>query len=236
MLFEEMTSFEVHKKINERSVAILPIGALEEHGPHLPLATDNIQPEYIAHNVAELTGAYVLPIIKYGHCSSTKNFPGTITLRFDTLRMLIEDVLNELARTGFKNIVVLSGHAGRAHMTALKLAAETALEKNPSLKLMVLSDYDIAYTMDEIKIPVNDGHAGMIETSRILAIRPGLVKGTAEPSYPNFPEYRVLRNPEKYFPSGVMGEPLLATKEFGAKANSIIVEKLVELIERMVEE
>ncbi|KYK27628.1 MAG: hypothetical protein AYK23_02230 [Candidatus Proteinoplasmatales archaeon SG8-5] len=236
MLFEEMTTFEVHKKINERSVAILPIGALEEHGPHLPLATDNIQPEYVAHNVAELTGAYVLPIIKYGVCSSTKNFPGTITLRFDTLRMLIEDILNELARTGFKNVVVLSGHAGRVHMTALKLAGQAALEANPGLKLMILSDYDIAYTMDEIEIPVNDGHAGMIETSRILAIRPGLVKGTAEPSYPNFPEYRVLRNPEKYFPSGVMGEPLLATKEFGENANQVIVERLVELIEKMVDE
>ncbi len=234
MLFEEMTTFEVKEKVNETSVAILPIGAIEEHGPHLPLSTDCIQPEHVADEVAERLNAYVLPIIKYGHCSSTKNFPGTITLRFETLTMIVEDIVSELARTGFKNVVILSGHAGRAHMTALKLACARVLEKH-DLKLMVLSDYDIAYTMDEIDIPVNDGHAGMIETSRIMASRPDLVKGTAEPHHPNFPEFRVLKHPEKHFPSGVMGEPQLASKEFGEKANRIIAERLTELIKKMVD-
>jgi creatinine amidohydrolase len=188
----------------------------------------------VANQVAERSGAYVLPILKYGNCSSTKNFPGTITLRFETLTMIVEDIVCELARTGFRNVVILSGHAGRAHMTALKQACARVLEKH-DLKLMVLSDYDIAYTMDEIGIPVNDGHAGMIETSRIMALRPELVKGTAEPHHPNFPEFRVLKHPEKHFPSGVMGEPQLATKEFGENANKVIVVKLTELIQKMVD-
>lgn len=235
MLFEDMTMEEVRQEIDGRSIAIVPVGAIEEHGPHLPLSTDCLQPEYVAQKVAERTGAYVLPILKYGQCSSTKNFPGTITLRFDTLRMVMEDIVSELLRHGFRNIVILSGHAGRTHMTALKLAAEKVLEKSDlDLNIMVLSDYDIAYTMDEIEIPVNDGHAGMIETSRVMAIRPDLVKGTAEPNHPNFPPFVVLKNPEKLFPSGVMGEPQLASREFGEKANKVIVDRLVEIIRKMV--
>ena len=236
MLFEELTSKEAGNKIDEHSVAIFPIGALEEHGPHLPLSTDSLQPEYVAIEVAKKLGnAYVLPILKYGQCSSTRNFPGTISLSFETLQMIAEDVLSELHRNGFRNVVVLSGHAGRLHMAALRLAAEHILEDH-DMKLMVLSDYDIAYAMKEIEIPQDDGHAGMIETSRVMAIRPDLVKGTAKPCHPEFPKYRVMKDSEKYFPDGVMGDPQLANREFGEKANRIIVDELAELIRKMVDE
>jgi len=236
MIFDELTSKEIGARINEKSVAIFPIGAVEEHGPHLPLSTDSLQPEYVAIEVAKkLENAFVLPIMKYGQCSSTKNFPGTISLRFETLEMIAEDVLCELHRNGFRNAVVLSGHAGRLHMAALKLAAERALEKC-KMKIMVLSDYDIAYAMKEIEIPTDDGHAGMIETSRVMAIRPDLVKGTADPCHPDFPKYRVMPDSEKFFPDGVMGDPQLANREFGDKANRIIIDELAELVKAMVEE
>jgi len=237
MKFEELTSKEVKAKVNAKSVAIFPVGATEEHGPHLPLSTDSLQPEYVAMEVAKKLGnCYVLPILKYGQCSSTRNFPGTISLRFESLQMVAEDVICELHRTGFRNVVVLSGHAGRLHMAALRLAAEHALEKHPDLKLMVLSDYDIAYAMKEIEIPPEDGHAGMIETSRVMAIRPDLVKGKAKPCHPKFPKYRVMPDSEKYFPDGVMGDPQLANAKFGRKANKIIVDELAEIIREMVKE
>ena len=127
-------------------------------------------------------------------------------------------------------------------MSAIKLAASKVVKElddlsgSDKLKLMVLSDYDIAYAMEEIEIPPKDGHAGMIETSRVMAIRPDLVKGTAEPCHPEFPPYRVEKDSEKYFPDGVMGDPQLASKEFGEKANLIIIDKLAELIMAMVNE
>lgn len=234
MLYDEMTSKDVGTGIDANSVAILPIGAVEEHGPHLPLSTDSIQPEHVALEVAKAVGnAYVLPILKYGQCSSTRNFPGTISVRFESLSMMVEDILMELHRNGFRNIVVLSGHAGRLHMAALRLAAEHVIEKHPGLKLMVLSDYDIAYAMKEVEIPKDDGHAGMIETSRVMAIRPDLVKGVAKPCHPEFPRYRILPDAERYFPDGVMGDPQLATREFGEKANRIISEELARLVREM---
>jgi creatinine amidohydrolase len=236
MLFDELTSKEVKAKVNAKSVAIFPIGAVEEHGPHLPLSTDSLQPEFVAMEVAKKLGnTYVLPILKYGQCSSTRNFPGTISLRFESLAMIAEDIICELHRTGFRNVVVLSGHAGRLHMAALRLAAEHALEKC-DMKIMVLSDYDIAYAMKEIEIPQDDGHAGMIETSRVMAIRPDLVKGKAKSCHPQFPKYRVMPDAEKYFPDGVMGDPQLANAKFGRKANKIIVDELAEIIREMVKE
>lgn len=236
MLFDELTSKEVKAKVNAKSVAIFPIGAVEEHGPHLPLSTDSLQPEYVAMEVAKKIGnTYVLPILKYGQCSSTRNFPGTISLRFESLAMIAEDIICELHRTGFRNVVVLSGHAGRLHMAALRLAAEHALEKH-EMKIMVLSDYDIAYAMKEIEIPPEDGHAGMIETSRVMAIRPDLVKGKAKPCHPDTPKYRVMSDAEKYFPEGVMGDPQMANRKFGEKANRIIVDELAILIRKMLKE
>ncbi len=237
MIFEELTSKEVKAKVNAKSVAILPIGATEEHGPHLPLSTDSLQPEYVAIETARKLGnTFVLPMLKYGQCSSTRNFPGTLSLRFETLQMFAEDIICELHRTGFRNIVVLSGHAGRLHMAALRLAAEHVLEKHPKLKIMVLSDYDIAYAMKEIEIPPDDGHAGMIETSRVMAIRPDLVKGKAKPCHPKFPKYRVMPDAEKFFTDGVMGDPQLANKGFGDKANRIIIDELVTLVRKMAAE
>lgn len=234
MYLDELTMSEFKEKVNENTVVILPIGAVEEHGPHLPLCTDSIQPEFIAEKVAERTGALIAPPIRYGFCSSTKNFPGTITISFDTIRSLVYDLLSEFIRNGIKNIIVLSGHAGRVHMAALRLAAERAVNETDA-NIMVLSDYDIAYDLmqkDET-LPSDDGHSGLIETSRIMAIRENLVKGKGKSGKTRPPKFMVLKNPEKYFPSGVMGDPSNASKEKGKEINDYIINELIKLIEDM---
>lgn len=234
MYLDELTMPEFEERIKENPVVILPLGAVEEHGPHLPLCTDSIQPEYVAEKVAERTGALIAPPIRYGFCSSTKNFPGTITISFDTLRYLIYDILSEFVRNGIRNIVVLSGHAGRVHMAALRLAAQKAVEEN-EVNIMVLSDYDIAYDLldrDE-SIPSDDGHSGLIETSRVLAIREELVKGTGAPGKERPPKFMVLNNPEIHFPTGVMGDPTNASREKGEEINGFIITELTALINKM---
>jgi creatinine amidohydrolase len=231
MYLDELTMKEFKGKVNDDTVVILPIGAIEEHGAHLPLCTDSLQPEYVAEKVAEKTGALIAPPIRYGFCSSTKNFPGTITISFDTLRSLIYDVLSELIRNGIKNIVVLSGHAGRVHMAALKLAAQKVANEH-EVNIMVLSDYDIVYEeLERWGIPEDDGHSGFIETSRIMAIREELVKGEGEPGKTRPPKFMVLKDPEKYFPTGVMGDPTNASKEKGEEINDFVIGELVKLIE-----
>lgn len=230
MYLDNLTMNEFKSRLNEKLVVILPIGAVEEHGSHLPLCTDSIQPEFIAEKVAEKTNSLIAPPIRYGVCMSTKNFPGTISIKFDTLRSLIYDILSELVRNGVKNILVLSGHAGRLHMSALKLAAYNIVEEE-NVKVAVLSDYDFAYIFKEIEFPKDDGHAGAIETSRVLSIREDLVKGKGINSHVKFPKFFVLNHIEKFFPSGVMGMPSHASKEKGKLLNDFIVDEIVKLVE-----
>lgn len=234
MYLDELTMPEFSEKVKENPVVILPLGAVEEHGPHLPLCTDSVQPEFIAERVAKRTGALLAPSVRYGFCSSTKNFPGTITISFETLRSLIYDILSELARNGIQNIVVLSGHAGRVHMAALRLAAQEVVEECEA-NIMVLSDYDIAYDLMERDdtIPDDDGHSGLIETSRVLAIKEELVKGEGVPGKTRPPKFKVEKHPEQHFPTGVLGDPTGASKEKGQQINDFIVDEMVKLIEGM---
>jgi creatinine amidohydrolase len=147
---------------------------------------------------------------------------------------LIYDVLSDLVRNGIMKIVVLSGHAGRIHMAALRAAASEVVEES-DVKIMVLSDYDIAYELLETdpSFPKDDGHSGMVETSRVMAIREDLIKGKGKPGTERPPKFMVLKNPEEHFPSGVMGDPTNASKEKGDEINDYITEELIKLIEKM---
>ena len=117
-------------------------------------------------------------------------------------------------------------------MSAIKVAAGRVVNEE-KVSIMVLSDYDIAYELLGKEFPEDDGHSGAVETSRILAINETLVRGSGEKTKVEFPRFMILRNPEKYFPTGVMGDPTLASKEKGEMINNYIVDELVRLIEEM---
>jgi len=209
------------------------------HGRHLPLCTDSLQAEYIAIEVAKKTGCLVAPPFRQGICNAGHNFPGTISIGFDTLFALARDVLSELARNGFHSIIVLTGHAGSSQITALKLAAQEVVKRKQDTckektRIMVLSDYDFAYELKEkLGFNKNDGHAGAIETSRVMAIRPDLIKAEGEASFPRMPRFEVVADPEKYFPSGVIGDPTQATQTKGQEINEYIIEQLTKLVDEL---
>ena len=237
---DELSTFEAKEAAEAGTVVVFPVGSVEEHGNHLPLCTDSIQSEYIAVEVAKKTGCLVAPPFRHGICNAGHNFPGTISLEFETLRSVARDVLSELVRNGFCRIIVLTGHAGSSHMTALKLAAQELVQRNQEsakrkTRIMVLSDYDFAYEVkEEFGFPNDDGHAGAIETSRIMAIKPDLVKGKGTKSFPHMPRFEIVADPERFFPSGVMGDPTLASTEKGKRINEYIVAQVVELVENMM--
>ncbi len=207
---------------------IFPVGSVEEHGDHLPLCTDSIQPEYIALEVAKKTGCLVAPPLRYGICNATRNFPGTITIQFETLYKIAHEILSELIRNGFNRIIVLSGHAGNSHMVALRLAAQDVVIQNDEageegkIRIMVLSDFDFAEELTPKYAKEKDGHAGTLETSRMMAIKPELIKAKGEASVWRMPRFEVVAHPEHYFPSGVNGDPTAASAEKGQKINEYI--------------
>ncbi len=231
MYLDELTSEEFERKIKNGCPIILPVGATEAHGPHLPLNTDSLQPEYIAEAIAKELNVLIAPPIRYGVCRATASFPGTLSLSFDTIRRIIEEVLEELVRNGAKLILVLSGHAGRAHMAAIREAA-TEVASTHKCKILVLSDYDIAYKLRGKLVPEEDGHAGTLETSRVMAIRGDLVKELPEPYHPEYPQYLILTDIKKYLPRCYHGDPRAASAELGERVNSIIVREIIELLRR----
>ena len=214
---------------------LVPVGIVEEHGPHLPLDTDSIQAVATCDAVAARMPALVAPLLAYGNCSSTRNFPGSFSLRFDTVRAIANDILDDCARHELRRVAFVSGHAGGAHMRALRLAAEESLERHPELVIHVLSDYELLDDFDAkaaagADVPRWDGHAGAMETSRMLALRPDLVHGRGAPHRVAFPPFRIERDAERHFPTGVMGDPTLASEALGRAANAHIVDRLVRLL------
>jgi creatinine amidohydrolase len=233
---DELTMLEAEEAAKKGAVVILPVGSLEEHGKHLPLSTDSLQPEYIAVEVAKKIGCLVAPAIRYGICPETRNFPGTISVSFDSLHGMARDVLDEMVRQGFRRLIVLSGHAGSLHMAALKLAARDVLDKyeeqteQRALRIVVLCDYDFAYELRSKQFDERDGHGGEIETSRILAIRPDLVKGRTEKSFSEMPKFEIVANPRDYWPNGIRGDPSKANAENGKMINEYIISKMLEIV------
>ncbi len=236
---DELSTVEAEEAAKDGSVVIFPVGSVEEHGDHLPLCTDSIQPEYIALEVAKKTGCIVAPPFRYGICNATRNFPGTLTIEFDTLYRVAHDVLSELVRNGFCRIIVLSGHAGNSHMVALRLAAQDIVVKNDEsqgvgkVRIMVLSDFDFAEELTPKYTSVNDGHAGMLETSRVMAIKPELVKAKGKADVWRMPRFEVVSHPELYFPSGVNGDPTAASQEKGQKINEYIIKQVEKLVKEL---
>ena len=226
-----MTSEDFAAMVPTDPIVILPVGALEEHGRHLPLGADLIQPLHVLNEVARRTGAHMAPPIPYGVCTTSRPYPGTVGVSVDALKAFVGDVLADFTRNGVRRIMIVSGHAGREHMMALRAAAQEVVDRGSGLKATVLSDYDIIYASKGI-LPEGDGHAGAGETSRILTARPDLVKGTSPPGKNEIPPYAVVDDPRKYW-SGVTGDPSKASKGLGKKLDDLVIEELVKLVEEL---
>ncbi|MDT8395996.1 MAG: creatininase family protein [bacterium] len=227
-----MTMEDIRGMQHTGAPVIVPFGTVEQHGSHLPLSTDTLQAYSIAVRAASSTGALVTPPVHYGQCSSTRNHPGTITISGDTLRFLAADIIRSLAGQGFIHIVLFSGHAGRIHMAALREAAESCIREEPGLRLAVICDLDLVkeVSADLLATP-GDGHAGEIETSRMMHLYPDRVREPPPEEYPDFPPGHVVPDPERYWPGGVWGNPRAADGDKGR----LIVERSAEALVRIVE-
>ncbi len=241
-LIGELTWPEAENVLQQVDVAILPVGAIEQHGPHLPLDTDAFDAEYLAHQVAAACSdpkPLVLPLISYGVSYHHDDFKGTISIGNETLSRMVYEIGIGAARNGIKKLVIINGHGGNA--PSLNFAAQMI---NRDTKIFVsvdtgeTSDSDI----DKLVETPNDVHAGEFETSTTLAVRPHLVKmDQAARSIPRFSS-RYLNFTSKrgiswyaytkpISETGVMGDPTKASSEKGQKMWKIMIGHLVAFIE-----
>lgn len=231
MIIEEITSQEFLVGLTKTRTVLIPVGATEGHGAHLPLGTDSFQALDVCKRLAERRTIFVAPIISYGVCRSTAQHPGTLSLRTETIKCLVTDIVEALYRQGLRNFVVLSGHAGGIHNATLLDAGECLLSLLPDAKIAVVTEYDLAAEEGkELIETAGDSHAGEIEVSRMLATRPHLVKEGAVEAYPTFPEHILVRNKQAYWPSAVWGDPCKASADKGRQIEEVVVEALEKLV------
>jgi len=231
MLIENLTSDEFLDGLKRTRTVLIPFGATEGHGSHLPLGTDSFQAMDVCRIVAQQRGLFVAPPIFYGVCRSSAQLPGTITIRTETLKALVMDIVTALYHQGLRNFIILSGHAGGIHNATLQDAGECLLQALEEARIAVVTEYDLAAGEGQglVETP-GDAHAGEIETSRMLATRADLVKGLSPAEFPSFPRHILVRNKSSYWPGGVWGDPGKASAEKGRKIEQLVVETLDRLV------
>ncbi|HEX7926683.1 MAG TPA: GNAT family N-acetyltransferase, partial [bacterium] len=198
-------------------IAVLPVGATEQHAKHLPLATDTIQAEYFARHLAEALGAALLPAIPVSTSLEHKGFRGTLTLRPATLTAVVNDLAGELEAQGFRRLIVLNGHGGNF---ILNPALREWNRANRALKLLLVNFWECA---DPGIVTAPEIHAGEFETSIMLAIAPHLVGPERVDFAPPDADPAVRQSDLTHFgvgrfsPNGVWGYPSRATVETGQR-------------------
>ncbi len=241
-LLGELTWPEAKTRFQEVDVALLPVGAIEQHGPHLPLDCDAFDAEYMARKVAEgctTPRPVVLPLIPYGVSYHHEDFSGTISINPETLSQMVYDVGMSAVRHGITKLVIINGHGGNG--PALHFAAQM-INRDSHIFTCVdtgeTSDPDI-YAMAETP---NDVHSGEIETSTTLATRPHLVRlkkvkkfiPRFSSRYLDFTNKRSVgwyAHTSKISPTGVLGDPTKGNREKGEKMWAVMIKHLVEFVE-----
>lgn len=234
MILEELTMDEFEEGLKRTRTILIPFGSVEEHGHHLPLSTDTIQAYEVGRKASRLVSLFVAPPIHYGNCRSTACHPGTISISTDTLKRLLTDIVRSCRLQGLQNFIVLTGHAGSSHRMTLQDAGEELIAAFGDIRIAVVTELDLVRKVAcGIMETEGDSHAGEIETSRIMHTHPHLVKGAGTAEYPDFPEGILVRNKRKYWPGGVWGDPTKATADKGKRLEELVVQKIVELVERL---
>ncbi len=215
---------------------IIPIGALEAHGPQNPLGADSIQAEVTAAELAPKVGALVAPPLSYGVCPGAAQFPGTVTIRMSTMALLVEEVVAEFARVGFRRILLLSGHGSMQHMAALREGGQRAMAHYPTLKVAALCDYDYVYELRGKEAPASDGHGGFLETSRLMALVPDLV-GPERPAAQLTTSRYALHTPTREeWPESVIGDTQGSSAEAGRRIQAHVLDRLQRLVQEVLPE
>lgn len=185
ILVEEMSWAEVEEAIKAgKNSVLICVGAIEQHGPHCPLNTDTLLGHYIAIEVAKKMGnALVAPAIHVGVSTHFMDYPGTITVKDDTLISLILDYFDSLERAGFRNMFFIRQHGGNRRAMHIAIREIIAYRKDTKARAFYIAPYDYSHVPDTIRKkgfnrlygPQVGLHANIVETSMVLAVRPDLV-------------------------------------------------------------
>lgn len=243
----ELSWPEYKKKIDAGVIVLFPVGATEQHGPHLALNVDVVIPTGVCERVAKNIGGIVAPTLPYGYKSQPRSgggeaFPGTTSLDGNTFALVVRDVIRGLGRDGVRRIVVLNGHFENMwpSVEGVDLGLrELKRDGIADMQMMRLEYWDFIRrsTLDKLfpeGFPGTDlEHASLLETSLMLHLRPELVEMSKVPDDgpAKFPTYDLHPVPKGFVPaSGVLARAERASAEKG----KWIIDDHVELISEAI--
>jgi len=176
MRIGEMSWTAVDEAVRTGVSAIIPLGSIEEHGPHAPMG-DYAAIDAIAGRTGELSGDLVVPTMPFGYSEYFRHYPGTITLRPETLAAVVEDTVNCLLGHGLRRIVIFNGHAGNAPILEL---LTRRIRRERGLLIPSVSPLQVIQNPDFVKQVYGDsiqlGHGGEPMGSLMMVLQPGKVK------------------------------------------------------------
>ncbi len=164
----EMTSVEAAERFKKTQTAVVAVGSIEHHGPHLPLSTDYLWSYQISRLIARKTGVVVTPVIPVGLSHYLMPWSGTLTVSVETYAKYLEEITMCLVQHGAKNFVYLCCHGG--NRVGMEVAAMNVQMKSDAQILIFLLPSAMLRLFGEV-----GGHAGSLETAAVLAYDPGLV-------------------------------------------------------------
>lgn len=233
-LLEQMPWPDVADKLKQIPAAILPIGATEQHGPHMGCGMDAVLADKLCKAVAEKTQVMMLPTMPYG-CSigHSQRWPGTIAIQPKTLIDLIKEMGDWAYYSGVRKLFIVNTHVTNA--APLRCALEMLRAEHDDLMVTVLNSAKISERVETFHFADGDDwHANDAETSLMLSVAPEMVNAErlSEADDPDRTDDLVFSHPvNRTSKNGVTGKPSIATKEKGDEAFAWMVEDLSILIE-----
>lgn len=255
--YEKLTWPEVDRLSREDRVVLIPAGTLEDHGPHLPLDTDVVIAGGVCERAAALVPADVVlfPPIVHGYSPHHMDFPGPITIRWDTFVEWVLDVTRSLAHHGFRRMLIVNGHG--SNVPPLELAARLTIVERPEVLCAFCSWWDLSavrQAWDAVGESAFASHACEAETSLYLALDGARVR--MENAVPDLEGYQTsphfwanlmgrpykpgLKNPVRmmawwstFSATGTRGDPTKATAEKGLRLLEAAAGELAEVIREL---
>lgn len=245
----ELSWPEVEAAVNETKTVLLPVGAVEQHGHHLPLGVDVFMPVGVCERVADRTGCLVAPAVPYGVSPHHRFKPGTFTVESETFQRYVRDVAGSVREWGVQNVLLVNGHY-HAQDPELEIVVRS-LRTDYNLRAfhvpLVSVFRDAAERVRESAVAF---HAAEFETSLMLALHPDLVRldhaqSVAPPdealpltAYDALGDNRVgwaltREDMDRLTPAGNIGDPTTATREAGDALLEDAVNNIVELVEAL---
>ena len=246
--WSEMTWPEIEEASRSDTMVLVPMGSMEQHGPHLPLDTDSEIASRVVQKVVERLSrrreALIFPPIRFTYSLHHMSFPGTISLSSDTLINVVVEICSCIIQHGFKKIAIINTHGGNSSLLRMAVdriknrlgVSPVVVDCWPFLKNSEKGRRCIDEVCEECP-PLIGGHAGEFETSLRLAMLPHDIDGQLcnkmnEVSYKNLPEGVFARkNFKSLTEAGYIGSPHLASSKKGKKLIECLVHELANFLE-----